>query len=497
MISKTLLFERLMDNFTESVYFKDLESRFIAINKSCAEKFGLKSPEEAINKTDFNFFAIEHAQKAMEDEQQIMATLQPIINIEEREVFNDEARTVKWTSTSKFPLFDENNELIGTYGITKDITDEKQHFEEIRRLKEQVESILNTVPSMIFVKDLHGRYIMANKAAKEYFDPKKLEIIGKTDEELGISKERAERYTQTDQKVIETQRPAFYAEEKTTDWEGNDHWHQTIKVPFSQAEKDELAALSVITDVTKRIEYEAELTESLNVIQKQNERLSNFAHIVSHNLRNHAGGISMLIELVGDAQTPSEKRELFDLLTKASNRLNETIADLNEIMDTQNKTEVELKNINFKSTLNGIKEVLETEIRVNDATFEEEIEADLTFIYSPAYLESILLNLITNAIKYKGEEAPHIKLKVWKEDERTHMIIEDNGRGINLEKHGDKLFGMYKTFHDNSNAKGIGLYITKNQIEALGGSITVESKPNEGTMFTVDFGEQREKKRTV
>lgn len=349
-----------MNNFTESVYFKDLESRFITINQSCARKFGLNSPEEAVGKNDFDFFAIEHAQKAMEDEQLIMATLQPIINIEEREVFNDADRTVKWNSTSKFPLFDDTGELIGTYGITKDVT--------VRKLNE------------------------------------------------------------------------------------------------------------------------TELKESLKVISKQNERLSNFAHIVSHNLRNHASGISMLIELLQKTENIAEKVELFELLTKAATRLNGTIADLNEIMDTENKFEVELKNLNFEEIYQGIKEVLETEIRAHKATFEEEIQPGLRLMYSASYLESIILNLLSNAIKYKGEDKPHIKVKVWKEDNRVKFSVQDNGRGMDLEKYGDKLFGMYNTFHDNSNAKGIGLYITKNQVEALGGSITVESRPGIGSIFLIDFG---------
>jgi PAS domain S-box-containing protein len=497
MIPRTLLFERLMDNFTESVYFKDLESRFIAINLSCAKKFGLETPEEAVGKTDFDFFAIEHAQKAMEDEQKIMATLQPIINVEEREVFNDDARTVKWNSTSKFPLFDDKGELIGTYGITKDVTEHKQHYEEIRRLKEQVEAIFNSVPSMIFVKDYDGRYIMANQAARNYFDPNKGEVIGKTDDELGIPKERAERYIKSDRKVIDSKKPAFYPEEKTTDWAGKEYWHQTIKVPFSNSENDEQVSLSVITDVTKRVEYEVELADSLSIISKQNERLSNFAHIVSHNLRNHAGGISMLIELLEQSTEASEKEELFELLSKAAQRLNSTIADLNEIMDTQNKVEVELKNLSFEEVYQGIKEVLETEIRAQKATFEEEIEPGLIFKYSAAYLESIILNLLSNAIKYRGKESPHIRVKAWKEDSKVKLQIQDNGRGINLEKHGDKLFGMYNTFHDNSNAKGIGLYITKNQVEALGGSISVDSAPNKGSTFTVDFGRQHRNRMIV
>ena len=106
--------------------------------------------------------------------------------------------------------------------------------------------------------------------------------------------------------------------------------------------------------------------------------------------------------------------------------------------------------------------------------------------YNPAYLESILLNFISNSIKYAHpDRTPIITLSFDKI--KNEMKISDNGLGIDLKKYGSSLFGMYKTFHNNKDAKGIGLFITKNQIEAMGGKISIESEPNVGTTFTVYF----------
>ncbi len=494
MDNHALLFKRLMENTPESVFFKDLNSRFIAINTTCAAKFGLESPEEAIGKTDFDFFAIEHAQIALEDEHQIIATQQPIINKEEREVFNDESRTVAWASTSKYPLLDDDGTVIGTYGITRDITEKKYQYEEIQRLKDQMESLLNSVPNMIFVKDEFGRFVLANDAAQKYLDPLNQNIIGKTDVELGIPNERAHRYMQTEAAVIATQKTAFQPEEKTIRNDGVEFWHQATKVPFT-LENGRPGVLTVTTDVSKRIQYEVDLLDSLNVISKQNERLSNFAHIVSHNLRNHAGGISMLSSLIQVSESDEEKNELIEMLESASERLNDTIADLNEIIDKQSKAETSLKLLDISEVLDGVKEVLATEIKANDVEFREEIEPGLCFKYSPAYLDSILLNLCSNAIKYRHpDRTPKVYVKAWREQDKVHLQVSDNGRGIDLQKHASNVFGMYKTFHNNDNAKGIGLYITKNQIEALGGSIGIESEPEVGTTFTIDFGKQHRNK---
>ena len=106
----------------------------------------------------------------------------------------------------------------------------------------------------------------------------------------------------------------------------------------------------------------------------------------------------------------------------------------------------------------------------------------------PSYLESILLNLMTNAIKYRSADRdPQIRLSAETEGDYTVLSVQDNGIGIDLDTHGKKLFGMYKTFHSNKDARGLGLFITKTQVEAMGGKIVVDSKPNEGSTFKIYF----------
>ncbi len=125
-------FNALMDNLSESIFFKDRESRFVRINQATAEKFGLNSPEEAVGKTDFDIFSEEHARQAFRDEQLVIKTGAPIINLEEKETYED--KSDRWASTSKFPWYDENNNIIGIFGITRDVTERKNSEEKIRYL---------------------------------------------------------------------------------------------------------------------------------------------------------------------------------------------------------------------------------------------------------------------------------------------------------------------------------------------------------------------------
>ena len=106
----------------------------------------------------------------------------------------------------------------------------------------------------------------------------------------------------------------------------------------------------------------------------------------------------------------------------------------------------------------------------------------------PAYLDSIILNLISNAVKYRSpNRKPLIIINAVKSKEGVLLSISDNGLGIDLEKYGDKIFGMYKTFHDNKESRGLGLYMTKRQIEIMGGTINVESQVGKGTTFKIEF----------
>jgi signal transduction histidine kinase len=109
----------------------------------------------------------------------------------------------------------------------------------------------------------------------------------------------------------------------------------------------------------------------------------------------------------------------------------------------------------------------------------------------PAYLDSILMNFITNAVKFRDpKREPEIRISTSVNEDYTILRIADNGLGIDLKKHGSKLFGMYKTFHENAEARGIGLYITKNQVEAMEGKITTTSKVGKGTTFNIHFNEK-------
>ena len=239
-------------------------------------------------------------------------------------------------------------------------------------------------------------------------------------------------------------------------------------------------------NVTSRIEKELELKKLLAVTSSQNNKLYNFTHIVSHNIRSHASNLSMVVDVIENTDDISEKLSYFDLFREGTKKLSETIEYLNEIITIERKSNSSTTAIPLKNEIEKTKMALSLAIKKSQITITHSIPNNLIVNAIPAYLDSILLNLFTNAIKYRSpERAATLEIGYEINDNYTVINFKDNGLGVNLEKNGHKIFGMYKTFHGNEDAKGIGLFITKNQVESMEGKIEVESKLGYGSNFRI------------
>jgi len=243
----------------------------------------------------------------------------------------------------------------------------------------------------------------------------------------------------------------------------------------------------VFMDVEKYKNNEIALNRSIELITQNNLQLKNFTHILSHNIRNHANNIAMLTSFIDTDELTGENTDLFQRIEKVSQGLNATLDDLAEAIKVQ---EVELisDNLNFEDIINSVVNVLESDLETNNVTVNKELWTEKVS-FPRLYLESIVMNLLTNAVKYSKPDVPAVvMLRTYTDrDDRVVFECQDNGLGIDLEVHGKKLFGLYKTFHEGKDSHGVGLFLTKTQIESQGGYITVDSEPNVGTTFKVVF----------
>lgn len=244
--------------------------------------------------------------------------------------------------------------------------------------------------------------------------------------------------------------------------------------------------VSQINDISNIKKAEKKVKDLLEITKDQNERLLNFAHIVSHNLRSHSGNLEMLLDLIELDNPEIVEIELFPLLKSAVTQLKETVHNLNEVAVLNTKTELNLVNLNLSEFVNKAITSINTLVLENSVHIENKVDDNIIVSAIPAYLDSIILNFLTNAIKYQSaERLPSIKVSAVNDKNLVVLSIQDNGLGIDLESHGKKLFGMYKTFHKHKDSRGLGLFITRNQIEAMGGKVDVQSKVDKGTTFFI------------
>jgi PAS domain S-box-containing protein len=368
----------------------------------------------------------------------------------------------------------------------EDITERKTAEKIIVDSQTRTESLINTIDGIVWECDI--------ETFSFSFISKKVEnILGYTDEEwLASPTFWADHIYHEDQESVINYCILKTSQNLNHDFEyrmiaknGSVVWLRDIVTIVFENDKP-FGLRGIMIDITKNKEAEKDLKNSFDLVTEQNKRLLNFSYIVSHNLRSHTSNIASIMSLIETSESEEEKDEMLLLLKSVSNSLNETMLHLNEVINIRNNIGLVSESLNLKNYLETTQNVLSEQITAKQVTIVTDVPNDVMVNYNPAYLESILHNIISNSIRYSHpDREPLIGIKWLIEDEMNVLQISDNGVGIDLVKNADKIFGMYKTFSNNPESKGIGLFITKNQIDAMNGNITVESKPNIGTIFKI------------
>ena len=398
---------------------------------------------------------------------------------------------LRWMKLTAKPEMEQHG-VVCFYGRVSDITPRKEQELQMKLSDERHKFALEAASEGIWDWDMITDTI--------YFSAQSMKIIGKEEKEAVVPnmfwQERMHPEDRKSHKIAKEEHltgkcSSFENIYRIQTDQGTYRWvlSRGRIVQFDDNGKP-TRCIGTHKDVTLLKEKEIELGKTISIIGSQNNRLLNFAHIVSHNLRSHASNFKLLLDLFKTAEE-SEKKEMLQHLEAISDGLSVTIGHLKELVEIQFEIKTVKENLNLRSYLKNILNILHNEITKHGVNIEINIPLDITVNYNPAYLESILLNFTTNAIKYSStERKPMISFDFEITNGVKTLSITDNGLGIDLKKHRNSLFGMYKTFHKHANSRGIGLFITKNQVEAMGGKIEVFSEVNKGTTFKVYFNEE-------
>jgi signal transduction histidine kinase len=235
-------------------------------------------------------------------------------------------------------------------------------------------------------------------------------------------------------------------------------------------------------------EQNARLQAIAEDLKYKNEQLDEFTQIVSHNLRSPAGNIVSLSDFLATEQGKEEQVKILELLKQSGHNILTTLSELNEVLKIKQSENIEKRLLEFETVFVRTCQMLNAHIGNMGARVERNFDEAPVIEYPHIYLESIFLNLLSNALKYSSSQrVPSIKFKTYKLNDRIVLEVSDNGLGINLERYGHQIFKMRKTFHNHPDSRGIGLFMIKNQVEAMGGQIAVTSEVDVGTTFRVIF----------
>jgi PAS domain S-box-containing protein len=257
-------------------------------------------------------------------------------------------------------------------------------------------------------------------------------------------------------------------------------WHLGRAVPMKAEDG------SVIKWFGSCIDIDA-YKKALNLENKISQ-FEDFNRIVAHNLRGPAGSIKMLLQMMNEPEADEqEKQSLLAMLEESSAALNKTLDQLMKVLEVRNNLSLPYVDCEFEEIALDIKQMLKGQFSAKKAILVTNFMHPV-IKFPKIYLESIFYNMVSNSLKYSQEnEFPQLQISSELVYDKIVLKFKDNGLGLDLEKHGNQLFKLNKTFHHGFDSKGVGLFMTKTQIETFGGQIRVESKPNHGSTFIVEL----------
>jgi PAS domain S-box-containing protein len=389
-----------------------------------------------------------------------------------------------------FAVKDANGNVVKMIGAMQDITRKKQEEERIKLFETVIE---NTTDAIIIRESRRlssGGFpiLYVNRAFEEMTGFGLDEIKGNTLQFLnGPLTDRQERVNlRTAMDALQPARMEVINYKK----DGQTFWANISVFPVKDKTGNITHWVSIQRDVTLKRKAEEEREQLINELIHNNKELKQFGYITTHNLRAPLTNLLSICRMIDIGKIEDKRSQrLVEGFKQSTLLLNETLNDLIEILIIKENRNLNTIKLNFEDVFKKVQNSISNSIINANATIEADFAKATSINFSNAYLESIFLNLLTNSIKYAHPERTlEIGIRTEKgENNTTKLYFSDNGIGIDIKRVKDRIFGLYQRFHNNTDSKGIGLYLIHSQITALGGTIEVESEVNVGTTFTITF----------
>ncbi|MEL6625133.1 MAG: PAS domain S-box protein [Bacteroidota bacterium] len=385
------------------------------------------------------------------------------------------------------------DEIIGRVWSFRDITDQKIHAKALTESEEKYRNLFDLAPMGLLLLDFDKEHtgVQCNKRMEALFKASERQLLAS--HTLDWSPEyqpdgmlSKEKFKSIIQRYKAAQIPYTY-EWRFQNSEKEIFDCEVSYVPIAMG--DRVLTMLMIMDITDRKQQEHTIKQQLIDLNRQNQQLTEFSYIISHNFRSSVANIVGLAENFEYEQEVNHvNQQLMKMMNQVVGRLDTSIRDLQQILDVKGMTDAEFAPIDITCIIQKVLEELGESIQSTISTLIIDIPPNLELLGLSAYYQSIFYNLLSNAIKYRHPDRNpeiHLITRVW--GDSVEITIEDNGLGINLQKYGGHVFSLYKRFHDHVDGKGLGLYLVKTQTEAMGGKISLVSEVDQGSTFVLTF----------
>lgn len=389
---------------------------------------------------------------------------------------------------SKFE-FDKIGKPYGIYGVIHDVTDLKLADDKLKQSEANLNMIIDLIPQHIFAKDYNGRFVFANKSFAKLCGLRPEEMVTRTMQETIPADNNTNKYLEQDRSIIDTGVQHIEPVVVFNDLNGKERVFHTTKVPYTLPGTNEKVVLGIAQDITEQRRTEKERANILADMMQRNKDLEQFSYITSHNLRSPVANIMGLTALLNtEGNTDEETGTFIKELSVTASKLDDVIKDLNKILQIKNNATEHTETLSFHGVVSDVCLSISDQIQNEEVTIESNFDKAPTITTIKSYLHSIFFNLISNSIRYKHtDRASIISIETYHKDDLLTVVYKDNGLGIDLEKWGNHVFGLYRKFHNNTEGKGMGLYMIKTHVETMGGRIYLESEVNKGVTFTIEY----------
>lgn len=316
-------------------------------------------------------------------------------------------------------------------------------------------------------------------------------VLGYTEEELFSRKISSFVHPDDQDKTAQHRKellngsPLYHFENRYITKSGDIVWLYWTSMPVAE----EQLVYAIAKNITHKKKEEEDRNKLIAELSSLNADLKRLSYTTSHDLRSPVNNLLTVFNLLNKRKIEDEQVQQFlSILKSGTEQLKETLNDYVDILAENDRLNNEKEMVLFEEALKSVTQSINSLIIDSHTIIQTDFTELPSVLFKKPYLESIFLNLITNAIKYaQPGRNPLIDLHSWTKDNKQFLSITDNGSGFDMEQVKDKIFGKHQQFHDHADSKGIGLYLVHNHITSMGGSIQVNSEPGKGTSFVICF----------